>query len=272
MANVNSAASDYGQTIHPHALTGVVDAPGDGPFAMNHAPLLATFLDPNIGFNFFEDFINVHTAPGVPGDIIFVQDAGKTGQDEILDAKGGVLRIFVDGNDNDECYGSYNFEHFQLDTDCWFEARVRFNENGGTAGKSAFVIGISDTVGADSILNGSTLMTSFDGVALAKLEDDTVFTMVVSNVAVQKTVTAASTASTFADATWVRLGFYWDADGGTAASSGRCYFFVDGDPAATTDLVTTTMDEAHIFFGLKMHASTTEASLDIDYIKACNVR
>lgn len=249
------------------SIDGVANIPGQAPWI--NAPFLAAMADPNIGYGVFDDFI---TTPAddttlIPTGFTVVADAGSTGGQKLGDMAGGVLSIFPDGDDNDEAYLSSRSEAFKFaaDKELWFECRARLNENGGTAGKSGFIIGLSDTVAGDSLVDGGTLMTSFDGALFVKDEDSATIDFVGSNAGTQD----ADATAAFVSGTWYRLGFHFDPGDGT---TGYLTPYVDGVPYPRQAITLAGLDEMHIVFGAKMWATTTEASLQIDWYKVLQLR
>jgi len=233
------------------------------------APLLSTIINPNIGFHYFTDFIAeaADDTTNLLAGWATVADAGSTGGQTLGDAVGGTLAIFPDGDDNDEAYVSSRNEVFKFAASkpLWFEARVKLSENGGTAGKCGFICGLSDTVAANSLVDGGTLMTSFDGALFVKEETTAKIDFVGSNAATQDN----DELQTWVDDTWYRIGFTFDPGDGT---TGYLTPYID-DVAFTRQAITLSgLEEMHIVLGAKMFATTTEATFHVDWVRVLQVR
>lgn len=234
-----------------------------------NAPIELAMIDPNVAFESFSDFIGTpcDDTTNIPTGWALVADAGSTGGQTLADAVGGTLAIYPDGDDNDEAYLSSRNEIFKFAASkpMWFEARVRLNENGGTAGKSGFICGVSDTVAANSLVDGGTLMTSFDGALFVKEETTAKIDFVGSNAGTQDNDELAD----WVDGTWYRLGFVFDPGNGT---TGTLTPYINGTAYTAQDITLSGLEEMHIVFGAKMFATTTEASFEVDWYRALQIR
>lgn len=270
----NNVALSAGQSIEFYVNTDgtlirTSSLPGSGVGLWYNAPIQAAAIDPSVAYSFFDDFTQTSCddTTNVPTGWALVADAGSTGGCTLSDTVGGSLKVFPDGDDNDEAYLSSRSEVFKFAASkpMWFECRCRLNENGGTAGKSGFIIGVSDTVAANSLVDGGTLMTSFDGALFVKEEDATDIDFFGSNAATVDNDVLV----TFVDGTWYRLGFYFDPGAGT---TGTLTPYVNGTAYTAQNITLSGLEEMHVVVGAKMFATTTEASFEIDWIRAFQTR
>lgn len=223
------------------------------------APQLAA-LDPATGFTFFDDFF-AYDATATVGDWVVATDAG--GSQAMTDAAGGVILITNDGDENDETYLASIAESWKPATTkpIFFEARVKLDQ----VGDAAAFVGLSDTVGANTLVDTNGMAASWDGCGFVKAVDSTYWQFETSEAGDQDT---EATLSTFSDATWVRLGFILDYDADT------CTPFVDGVAGTAVELQdNANLDEMHILFGLKTDANDgSEELLYVDYVKVLQIR
>jgi hypothetical protein len=222
-----------------------------------------------VGFD--NDFITLplDDTTGIVTDWVIVADAGATLVTAGGDGLGGWIVIAPDGDDNDEKYLSSGSEAFIFNTTAKvaFEARVKLVQ-GTTAGKSTFVVGLSDTVAANSIVDGGTLMTSFDGALFHKNEDATQIKFTTSNAGTQVT----NDVGAFTNDTVVKLGFLYDPNDGV---TGKISPIVNGVVAKDSDGVAIVHDitisglaEMHILLGAKQHETGNEPVLWVDRVTA----
>lgn len=213
-----------------------------------------------------DDFITmpVDDTTGDPLDWEIVQDAGATAQIGPADGKGGWFQVACDGDDNDEAYAANRSEAFIFNTTdmVFFEARVKHTA-GSTDGKGSFILGLSDTVAADSITDAGSLMSSFDGAVFIKGEDDNI-DFATSNAAAQ----VRNEVATWVDGSTHRLGFlYLPEDGVTAV----VIPIVDGVPQTAHELTISGLEEMHLFFGVKTHEAA-EQTLLVDWYEVVQDR
>src|SRR5215510_9038552 len=114
------------------------------------APMAAAMQDPGAFFYFYDDF-NTFDATATVGNWAVVKD-GSVAQ-TMLDAAGGWLNVITDTNDNDEVYVSSIAENwlFAASKPLWFEARIQLTE--AATNKANIIVGLSDTVAGDSLVN-----------------------------------------------------------------------------------------------------------------------
>jgi hypothetical protein len=229
------------------------------------APMLAAHADPGAFYEFFDDFFAFDPTATV-GNWATVLDAGPTLVAGMLDTAGGWAQITTDGDDEDEYYLSSIAENwiFAASKPLWFEARVSVTE--GAAGDGEVIIGLSDTVAANSLLDaGAGPMASYDGAVWFRVEDSAVWQFETSNAGTQ--VTNAS-AGAFLASTIYRVGFIFDPADGTTGAITPYLNGVAGTPHAIT---LAGLEEMHILAGVK-NVGTTEQTLNLDYIRVLGVR
>lgn len=223
---------------------------------------------------FFDDFVtgNKDDTTGLTTGWATVADAGATLiNGDHTDGAGGFYQIACDGDDNDEAYNSSRSEAFKFAADkpALFLCRVKHTA-GSTAGKGSFVIGLSDTVGANSIVDAGTLMTSFDGAVFFKGEDNANIEFVGSNATTQDNDDLVA----FTNGGTYTLVFAFDPGDGTTGTLTPFYNSSGGSTltAGTTQNITLAgLEEMHILFGVKTHEAAEQALL-VDYIGVIQAR
>jgi hypothetical protein len=221
--------------------------------------------DPGYYHQFFDDF-HIFDATASVGHWVAVLDAGPSLAAAVADGVGGLIQITTDGDDEDEYYLSSPNECFKFAASkpLWFEARVRVEE--GAAGDANVIIGLSDTVGADTLLDaGAGPAASYDGAVWFRTEDSAVWQFETSNAGTQVT---NSSAGAFLASTNYRVGFIFDPAGGT---TGSITPFLDGVAGTAHAITLSGLEEMHILFGVK-NVGSTEQSLYIDYVRCLQVR
>ena len=225
--------------------------------------------DPRKTHRFFDDFITMAIDDTTldPSAWEIIQDAGATGQIGPKDGKGGWFQVYCDGDDNDECYAASRSESFIFNTTAplLFEARVLMTK-GTTDGKSGFILGLSDVVAANSILDAGTLMASFDGALFFKGEDGAYIRFSTSNAA---TAVNNTTLKAFTDAMTVRLGFYYDPNDLVTAYVTP---LVNGIGGTAQALTISGLEEMHILLGVKTFETGNEPHLDVDWVEVIQRR
>ena len=202
----------------------------------------------------------------ITNDWAVVEDAGATEADKLLDEANGVVQIGCDGDDNDECYVSSIAEIFKFETDkrLFFEMRVKLTE--ANTDDANIIIGLSDTVAADSLVDdGAGLMASFDGAVFFKVDGGTVWQFGASNAAAQDINTNAGA---FSDGAWTKLGFLYDYNDGVTAIVTP---YIDGVAGTPVDLTIAGLEEMHILRGVKA-GDINEEALMTDYIHVVYAR
>lgn len=190
-----------------------------------------------------------------------------TAVDAITDAHGGVLSLASAGGANEEGMLSTIAESwlFQAAKRASFEARFSCTE--ATTDDAAFIFGLSDTVAADTIVDGGlTLATSFDGAVIFKAYNTMTLWGQTSNATVQST---AVEVCPFTSAVNYRIGFDFDPNDGV---TGKVTFWAFNETTglryitAAQNLTISGLAEMHAFFGVKNVAAVAETIL-VDYIE-----
>lgn len=195
-----------------------------------------------------------------------VEDAGAGGGDALDDSVYGVLSVGCDGDDNDECYVSSIAENwkFQTNKKLYFETRITLTE--ANTDDANFIIGLSDTVAANSLQDdGAGPMASYDGAVFFKVDGTMKIQFETSNAAAQVT---NATLDDFVSATTYVLGFLYDYNDGVTA---KVTPYVDGVAGTTHDLTIAGLEEMHILMGVKAGGANEEA-LKVDYVHVMQER
>lgn len=212
---------------------------------------------------YFDDFYE-YDATATVGNYVAVSDGGTIAP---IDSKGGALSIATGTVDNDESYVSSIAEDFLFETDkkLWFECRFSLTE--AATDKANFIIGLSDTVGANTLVdNGAGPAASYDGVVFFKVDGGTVFQFESSNAASQVT---SSDVGDFVSATNYRVGFLYDYNDGVTA---KVTPYIDGVQAGLAhDLTISGLAEMHILLGVKAGSAAAE-TLVVDYVHVVQER
>lgn len=225
-------------------------SPAEGVSLWETCPLLAVVCDP-VGFHsYFNDF---HTYNS--GDwTVTVVDGGTDGAatQAIADAAGGVLLCTTDDAENDGVNFQLKGESFKLASGkaLWFEARVAASD----ATQSDFLVGLAVT---DTDLLGAVT----DGVYFRKVDGSASVAFVTEK---DSTETSTAAVHTAANATYVRLGFWFDGNGSVFA-------YVDGVLVATHTTNIPDDEELRVSFQYLTGATGVD-TFGVDYIKAVQVR
>jgi len=230
------------------------------------APIMAAMCDIGAFHQFLDDFYEVSdtTATDLSRYATVADGAGALTQ---LDAAGGVGVITSGATDNDEIYISSMSESFLFAANkpLWFEARIIPVEV--ATNKLNLIIGLSDTVGANTLQdNGAGPAASYDGAVFFKVDGGTTWSFETSNAGTQVTTNSLGTATS---GTAVRIGFIFDPNDGT---TGKITPYVNGVAVATAHSITLSgLEEMHILFGIKAGSAAAETS-KVDYIRVLAVR
>ena len=214
---------------------------------------------------FFDDFFQYDPTATV-GKYAVVEDAGAGGGDALADGAGGLLSIGCDGDDNDECYVSSIVECFKFAANkmLFFETRIKLTE--ASTDDANFIIGLSDTVGANSLVDdGVGPMASYDGAVFFKVDGTMKIQFETSNAGDQVT---NATLADFVTATNYKLGFLFDPNDGI---TGIITPYVDGVAGAAQNITLAGLEEMHVLMGVKAGGANEEA-LVVDYVHAVQVR
>lgn len=199
-----------------------------------------------------EDFVNrVASGTSFADGRMVVTFNGGNGTIATSDAKGGVLVVTPDSDDNDSCELQGNEIFLPAATkDVWFETRVKLAD----ATQSELIAGLSitDTDIIGSLPNGCILFTKSDG--------DAEFSVVT------KTAAGSTTTATGVDmvaATFVNLGFH-------IVSNTKVEFYIDGALVATHTTYIPA-EELALSLGVKNGEGAAKV-MSIDWIAAAQIR
>lgn len=237
-----------------------------------NAPWLNCLLDPSLGHVFFDDFINPASATASDYHAYTSTDDSGTGTNAFQDGAGGIYNVVTAASDNDYHAMSTVAENWKLAAGkkLWFEARFKIAE--ATATEPAFWFGFTDTLTTGGFqAEAAGPLASYDGLLIWKDESGTVLNFETSNAGTQATTSGMAT---FISNTWTRVGFYFDGTATTGVVTP--YYSVDGSSAlaaGTSQNVTLSgMDEMHLVWGVKAGPTEAAETLQVDYIRALQLR
>jgi hypothetical protein len=248
---------DIGEVKAGIVKSEVVKSYADSTFDMPIAYHLKDYIGHRDDFHAYDSTATV-------GGYAEVSDGGTIAAE---DGKGGVLSIATGGVDNNESYVSSITEKFIFETDkkLWFECKFALTE--ADTDKANFIIGLSDTVGANTLVdNGAGPAASYDGAVFFKVDGGTVFQFETSNAASQVTSTDVGD---FTSATDFRVGFMYDYNDGVTA---KVTPYIDGVQAGLAhDLTIAGLAEMHVLLGVKAGSGNAE-TLKVDYVEIVQER
>jgi len=224
-------------------------------------------IDPSDWITFIEDFISVplDDTTGFPtGWVIVSDDAGTTGDE--VDQLGGWLRVACTGTDNDETYLSTLGESFIFATDKKFVLKCRVQLTEAATDDANWVIGVSDTVGADFLQDdGAGPAASYDGAVFFKVDGTLKIQFETSNAAAQVT---NATLADFVSGTSYNLAFVYDYGDGV---TGSITPYVNGVAGTAHAITIAGLQEMHFVMGVKAGGANAESFL-VDYIAIAQER
>ena len=197
---------------------------------------------------------------------------GATGTPVFQDAAGGVFNVVTAAADND--YAAYKSLHqpflFASGQPLWFEARFKLSE--ATTSESTWWFGLSDTTTTGGMqANTSGPLASYDGALIYKTPETALtVNFQVSNAGVQSTLSAFATG---VSNTWQRVAFYFD--GVSPVSYITPWFhtvaggWIAGSPLSIT---LSGLEEMNLVYGVKAGPTAAAETLQIDYVRCCQVR
>lgn len=261
---ITEATTDSGVTIDSILIKdGVITS---GLAATSGFPMW-NGVDPSDWILFNDDFITPaldDIAGGSMGYEVVTDGIGTTGVDDGL---GGWAEINTDGvADNDETYLATATESFLFDTDkkLIFKCRIKLTE--ANTNDANFIIGLSDTVGADTLLDdGGGPAASYDGAVFFKVDGTMKIQFETSNAATQVT---NATLADFASATVYNLAFVYDYSDGTTATITP---YVNGTAGTAHEITISGLQEMHLVMGVKAGFTNAE-SLMVDYVAVSQER
>jgi hypothetical protein len=217
-------------------------------------PVNEILQDPGLGYILRDDFF----ATDNTNNYTLVTDAGGTAA--VVDLQGGILRITNNGTDNDESYLSTKAENWIFsDRPIAFEAEVT------ATGDHNFILGLSDTVGANFLQDSEAgPAASYDG-AVFFVDGGSYWKFETSNAGTQVTNT---TFTPYTSGSSIRLGFIFDPNDGT---TGKITPFVNGVAGTTHSITLSGLEEMHVVFGAK-NKTGAAAVFDVDYFQIAKIR
>lgn len=222
------------------------------------APVKEALQDPAGYCVYLDDFYTVDTTATV-GKFALVTDSG--GSAVVSDTANGICLITNAASDNDESYLSTIAENwkFAASKPLWFEAYL------AGVGAHNFIVGLSDTVGANFLQDTEAgPAASYDG-AVFFVDGGSVWKFETSNAGTQVTNTNVGA---YATTVAVRLGFLFDPNDGT---TGKITPYFNGVAGTTHDITLSGLEEMHIVFGAK-NKTAEAAVLSVDYVQVVQAR
>jgi len=220
-------------------------------------------LQPGLVTAFFDDCLTV----GGLASFTSVDDGG-TGANVFVDVAGGVYGIVTAAADNDHHAMVSNGEHwiFAAGKPMWFEARVKVAE--AATDDSTWWIGFTDTVTTGGMqANALGPLASYDGALFFKTPE-TALTLNFETSDAGTQVTSAAIALSVTD-TWTRVGFYFDGISSITPYTDVGAGWVQHTAHAVTPA---NLAEMHLVAGIKAGPGGAAETLQVDYIKAVQVR
>lgn len=230
--------------------------------------------DPSRHFLYFDDFVNPASATASDLQAYTDTNDGATGTNAFQDAAGGVYNVVTAAADNDYHAMSSVAENwlFAADKELWFEARFRLSE--ANTNESTWWFGFTDTLTTGGMqANAAGPLASYDGALIWKTPETALtVNFETSNATTQNTLSAFATS---VSNTWSRAGFYFDGDpGGTGTGTITPYFHngTSWTEGAAQNIVLSGLAEMHLVFGVKAGPTAGAETLQVDYIKALQLR
>ena len=222
--------------------------------------------DPSVASWYYDDFHRLdtsanyqETSDGTPGFAVTDSDVLSGGWLEIKTQPSTPL------NNNEVYVSTVKQTWVFLDgKKLWFEVGINLAE--ANVDDANIIVGLSDTVGANFLVDdGAGPATSYDGAVLFKVDGGTVWQVQTSSGASQATDNSAGSFTSGANQV---LGFYFD---GTTTTS-TIEFFVNGTTQGAQNITLSGLEAMHIVFGVKCGADTQIETLNVDYVKVCQLR
>lgn len=223
-------------------------SPARGVSLWESCPQLAA-LDPGMAYTYFNDFFEFVTADWTSTE---VEAGGGDTVISILDSRGGILSVANDLNEDDSTELQHTTEGFKLSSGkpLWYETRLSVSDADQC---DLYVgLGITDT---DSLGGAS------DGVTFRLADGSASLSFVTEKNSTETTTTAVAT---LADATMVKLGFFFD-------GASTVYAYVNGALVATHTANICDDEELAITFAHRNGDAGGETLL-VDYVKVVQIR
>lgn len=226
--------------------------------------------DPSRFHTFFDDFLYQASATASETNTWTLMNDGVTGTNAFQNASGGIYNI-VTAAAQDDYNGIRSVSKswlFEAGKELWLEARLRVSE--ASTNKSAWLVGLTDTVTTGGLQTGSSgPLASYDGAVLWKDEGSMAVNFETSKTTTQNTTSAIATS---VSNTWTKVGFYFDG----ATTTGNVTPYVDigsGWVAGTTKQITLSgLGQMYLVTTVKAGAGGNAETLQLDYIKVVQVR
>lgn len=226
--------------------------------------------DPSYAFEMFDDFLNPASATASDVQAWTAVNDGGTGTPAFQDAAGGIFNVVTAAADND--YAAYssvaeNFK-FAAGKELFFEARFKLAE--ATVNESTWWFGFTDTLTTGGMqANAAGPLASYDGALIWKTpETEMTVNFETSNAGTQNTLSAFATA---VSDTWTKVGMWFD-----GVDTIHPYIDIgDGNGWAKGTgqaIVLTGLEEMHLVFGVKAGPTAAAETLQVDYVKAVQLR
>ena len=259
--------TDATLTGTPAAVWARLHPPGVKTYAPNalwdSCPLEAIRLDPNIGYEYFTDFIGADMQTGVAteehGGWIITQ--ATTGSWKADDAAGGVM--LLDSGSSTATQGA-NLQLGGTTGECfipaaakdlWFECRVKVAD---FSGGPELAIGLANI---DTTVIASSVVSTTDHILFSSVSDDGVVLFNGEKGGTGNT----ETFTTIADGTWYRLGFH-------CSGVTTCQAYLNG-AATGTALVTANIPILEMVPTFVCQSDgTTDPILHIDWLRIVQLR
>lgn len=235
-----------------------------------HAPSLNDH-DPSRFFMFFDDFLNPASATASDYHAYTSNNDGATGTNAFRDEAGGIMNIVTAAADNDYHALSSIAENwlFAAGKELWFEARFRIAE--ATTNESTWWFGFTDTLTTGGMqANTGGPLASYDGALIWKTPETAMtVNFETSNADTQNTLSAFATSITN---TWHRAGFYFDGAATTSTITPYFHNGTDWTVGTAQNITLSGLEEMHLVFGVKAGPTAAAETLQVDYIKALQLR
>lgn len=227
--------------------------------------------DRAVSFEVFDDFTD--QASGTASAVMTwtAMNDGGTGTPAYQTAAGGVFNTVTAAADND--YSGYRsvakIFKFAAGKKFWLDARFKVAE--ATTNESTWWFGVTDTVTTGGMqADALGPLASYDGAMIWKTPETAMtVNFETSNAGTQATLSEFATSITN---TWHRAGFYFD---GAATTSAITPYFHNGTSwtmGAAKDVTLASMDEMYLVWGIKAGPTAAAETLQIDYIRAVQLR
>lgn len=227
--------------------------------------------DASVGFVMFDDFLNPASATASDIQAWTAINDGATGTPAFQDAPGGIFNVVTAAADNDYSAYSSVSEVFKFaeGKKLWFEARFKLAE--ATTNESTWWFGLTDTLTTGGMqANAAGPLASYDGALWFKTpETSMTINFETSNAGTQVTTSDIATSVTN---TWTKVAFYFD---GAATTSTITPFYDIGAgwvKGTAHSITLSGLEEMHLVFGVKAGPSGGAETLQVDYVKAAQLR